>query len=82
MKASITVHATHLGGPSEVIVEAELEPTKTAFNDNIYDAMTEAVNRLLASMLSKRDDLKFEKDVDQLRMDAILAADPDAQVGE
>lgn len=69
MEFSITVRTTHLGGQADVRVKDDLEPEAVAYNDVVFEAMTEGLNRLLATMFSKRDELRFEREVEALRLD-------------
>lgn len=62
MEARIEVDVEHLGGSSTVVVSTTLEPNIEAWNENLFETMATAMNRLLAAMLGQRDHIRFEEE--------------------
>jgi hypothetical protein len=67
MEARIEVEVEHLGGSGRVVIASDLEPNAQAWNEQLFETMAVAANRLLTAMLSERDRLRFEEDVAELR---------------
>jgi hypothetical protein len=71
MKASIEVQAEHLGGPSVLKIESDIEPNEAAWTGHTFVAMAKAMNHLLTAVFDERDLQRFEKDKLELRERAL-----------